>query len=352
MFLFKKRLLRLLAATFLLSMAAVSYAKDKYTIAWTIYAGSMPLAYAQDSGILQKWGDRYGFDLEAVQLNDYIEAQTQFTAGTFDAVIAISLDALTIPAASGIDTTAVMPLSTSAGSDGIIICGKNKTLKDLQGKRVNLVELSGSHYMLIRALETIGLSEKDVTVVNTSDADIAAIFEDPNSEVVATWKPQLSEILSQYPDSTLVFDSADIYGEIVDVMAVKTEALKHKPELGKAIAGAWYEALSIMQDIQNPKHSEMMAYMSKALHTDEQGLDNQLKTIDFFIPEKAEKFVTSAEYPSKLKEMTQFAFEHGLLGEGASSADFIGIETGDHQIVGDRNNVKLRFPTTWLEPLQ
>lgn len=340
---------QLLAIILLTSTATLSYAKEKYTIAWTIYAGSMPLAYAQDTGILQKWGQKYDFDLEAIQLNDYIEAQTQFTAGTFDALIAISLDALTIPAASGVDTTAVMPLSTSAGSDGIIIRGINKTLKDLKGKSINLVELSGSHYMLIRALEKIGLSEKDVTIVNTSDADITAIFEDPNAQVVATWKPQLTEILTQYPDSNLVFDSADIYGEIVDVMAVRTETLNKNPNLGKAISGAWYEVLSIMQNEKHPKHLEMMKFMASGLNTDIAGLKNQLNTIDFFTPLKAKKFVTSPDFSSKLIEMTKFAFTHGLLGDQASSANFIGIETGEPKVVGSLNNVKLRFPTTWLE---
>ncbi|MBN2605936.1 MAG: ABC transporter substrate-binding protein [Thiotrichales bacterium] len=346
---FSPKLSKLILITLLTSIATISFAKQKYTIAWTIYAGSMPLAYAQDSGILKKWGEKFGFDLEAVQLNDYIEAQTQFTSGSFDAVIAMSLDALTIPAASGVDTTALMPLSTSAGSDGIIIRGKNKTLKDLKGKKVNLVELSGSHYMLIRALEKAGMSEKDVTVENTSDADIAAIFEDKNAQVVATWKPQLTEILKQYPDSTLVFDSSDIYGEIVDVMAVKTKTLKNNPNLGKAIAGAWYEALSIMQNKQNPRHKEMMNFMSKELSTDAAGLENQLKTIDFFIPSKAKSFVTAPGFANKLKEMTKFSFNHGLLGDGAPSSDYIGIEMGTNKVVGNPNNIRLRFPTTWLE---
>ncbi len=346
------KFLQLLAIVFLISSSTTAYAKEKYTIAWTIYAGSMPLAYAQDSGILHKWGQRFGFELEAVQLNDYIEALTQFTSGSFDAVIAISLDALSIPAASGVDTSAVMPLSTSAGSDGIVMRGKNKTLMDLKGKSVNLVELSGSHYMLIRALEKIGLTEKDISIVNTSDADMSAIFVDPNAQVVATWKPQLSEILTQFPDSTLVFNSADIYGEIVDVMAVKTEELKERPELGKAIAGAWYEVLSIMQNDQHPKHREMMEYMSESLNTDQKGLMNQLKTIDFFTASKARTFVTAPEFSSKLKEITKFAFNHGLLGDQAASADFVGIETGSQQVVGDPNNIKLRFPTTWLESAQ
>ena len=257
-----KRLTRgpaLLLTLLLVAVTGPTQARESYSVAWTLYAGSMPLAYAEENGILEKWGDRYGFDLEAVQMNDYVEAITQFSLGQFDAVIAMSLDALTIPAASGVDTTVIMPLSTSNGSDGIVLRGKDKSVADLEGTRINLVELSGSHYMLARALQTQGLSERDVTVVNTSDADIASVFESSDTQAVATWKPQLSEILAQYPDTTLVFDSSDIYGELLDTMILRTEAVRDNPDLGRAIAGAWYEAAALL-DPEHPRHDALMAF--------------------------------------------------------------------------------------------
>ena len=322
--------------------------QESYRIAWTIYAGSMPLGYAEDAGILKKWGDKYGFELQAVQMNDYIEAQTQFAAGEFDGAIAITLDALTIPAGNGVDTTAVVPLSTSSGSDGIVMRGKDKQLADLKGKRINLVELSGSHYLLARALDKAGMTEKDVQVVNTSDADIASSFEDPATQVVSTWKPQLTQILEQYPDTTLVFDSADIHGEIVDALIVQTEKLNSNPNLGKAIAGAWYEVMEMMQP-DHPQHAELMDYMAAELNTDQQGLASQLETLDFFTPEEARELVSSEDYQTKLKAMTRFAFQHGLLGDNIPDEGYIGIEVGNGDIVGNADNVKLRFPTTWIE---
>ena len=45
--------------------------------------------------------------------------------------------------------------------------GADKTLADIKGQNVNLVELSVSHYMLARALATQDMTERDLTVVNT-----------------------------------------------------------------------------------------------------------------------------------------------------------------------------------------
>lgn len=338
----------ILAALLALALLQPAQARERYTVAWTLYAGSMPLAYADETGILQKWGDRYGFDLEAVQMNDYIEAITQFSLGQFDAVIAMSLDALTIPAASGVDTTVVLPLSTSNGSDGIVVRGQDKTLADLEGLRINLVELSGSHYMLVRALESVGLRERDVTVVNTSDADIASVFEAADTRAVATWKPQLSQILAQYPDTTLVFDSSDIHGELLDVMIARSDALADNPDLGRAIAGAWFEAAALLRT-DHPKHGDFMGFTAATLNTDRAGARNQLSTIDFLSPAQGLELIVGEDFAETQKQITHFAFDHGLLGEGVPNADFVGIETGRGTVIGNPDNVKLRFPTTWLE---
>jgi len=337
-----------LAATLLAGTQPALADDDTFRIAWTIYAGSMPLGYAEETGILDKWAKRYGIDVEAVQLNDYIEAQNQYTAGEFDGVIAITLDALTIPAAGGVDSTVAVLLNASDGSDGLVMKGKDKTIADLKGGRVNLVEYSGSHYLLARALDEQGMSERDLTVVNTSDADIIAAFQTDDSQAVVTWKPQLSEILEQTPNSTLLFDSADIPNEITDALLIHTETLEQHPELGKALAGAWYEVIAMLEP-DHPNHDRAIADMADAVQTDRAGFMSQIATINFFSPEEAIDLVSSDDFSNGLKAMTQFAFEKGLLGEGASGPEVIGVEFPGDTVLGDPGYIKLRFPTLFME---
>ncbi|MFX4155720.1 ABC transporter substrate-binding protein, partial [Aliarcobacter butzleri] len=84
-------------------------------------------------------------------------------------------DALGIPAAGGVDSTALIIGDYSNGNDAVI-SKTAKSIKDLKGTNINLVELSISHYLLARALEKNGLSEKDIKVVNTSDADMVSAY--------------------------------------------------------------------------------------------------------------------------------------------------------------------------------
>ena len=66
-------------------------------------------------------------------------------------------------------------------------------MKSLKGLPVNLVELSVSHYLLARALDSAGMSEADLGgVINTSDADMVAAWKTPDVKAVVTWNPLVS----------------------------------------------------------------------------------------------------------------------------------------------------------------
>lgn len=337
----------LLAAT-LLAASVPAFAGDKknFTLAWSIYAGWMPWPYAAQSGILKKWADKYGITIDVKQL-DYIESINQYTAGQFDACLVTNMDALTIPAAGGVDTSIVIVGDYSNGNDGLVMKGSDK-LADIKGKKVNLVELSVSHYFLARALDSVGLSEKDVKVVNTSDADIVAAWSTPGVTVAAAWNPQLAE-MKKAPDTFEVFDSSKIPGEILDTLAINTATLKANPEFAKALTGAWFETLALMSkgDAAATAAKTAMAQLSG---TDLAGYQAQLATTRlFYTPQETLDFTTAPALVSSNDLVRKFSFDHGLLGEGAQSVDAVGIEFPGGKLLGDAKNVKLRFDPTYVK---
>lgn len=336
----------LLAPVFIAALAVVEIAhaeeRKSFSVCWSIYVGWMPWDYGAQQGIVKKWADKYGISIDVVQINDYVESINQYTAGKYDGCTMTNMDALTIPAAGGVDSTALIVGDFSNGNDGVVLKGK-KSLADIKGQNVNLVELSVSHYLLARGLESVGLSEKDLKVVNTSDADMVAAYTTKDVTAVVTWNPLLSEITAM-PDSTKVFDSSQIPGEIIDLMVVNTEVLSANPKFGKALAGAWYEIMGVMQ-----KDKAAREFMGKASGTDLAGFDAQLaSTKMFYSPADAVTFTTSPQLKTTMEYVAKFSFDHGLLGEGASDAGFIGIET-PAGIFGNSKNVKLRFDPTYMQ---
>ena len=206
-----------LSLAMLVSLPTFAAVKKEFNVCWTIYAGWMPWGTISSSKIIDKWASKYGIKINVVQLNDYIESINQYTAGQFDGCTMTNMDALTIPAAGGVDTTALILGSYSEGNDGVVMKGKGKTLKDLKGMKVYLPELSVSHYLLVRGLEKAGLAEKDVTVVNTSDADIVSAFGTASVQAAVAWNPQLS-VIKGTPNTTEVFSSSQVPGELIDMM--------------------------------------------------------------------------------------------------------------------------------------
>jgi NitT/TauT family transport system substrate-binding protein len=334
-------------AALLIIQPARAAEKTTFNVAWSIYVGWMPWDYAQQSGILKKWADKYGITIKLTQM-DYIESINQYTAGKFDGCVMTNMDMLTIPSAGGVDSTALIVGDYSNGNDGVVLKGAGKKMADIKGQSVNLVELSVSHYLLARGLESAGLAERDIKVVNTSDADIVSAFATPGVTATVTWKPQLAEVTAM-PKTTLVFDSSKTPGEILDLMVVNSQVLKDNPKLGKALVGAWYETLTLML-AKDAKATTALESMAKASGTDLAGFKGQLATTFLYsTPAAAVAATKSPDLVKKMDLVRKFSFDHGLLGEGAKTVDAVGIEFPGGVTLGNKANLKLRFNPVYMQ---
>src|SRR5271170_6101317 len=111
-----------------IAVPCIATEKTSFNVAWSIYVGWMPWDFADQSGILKKWGDKYGIKIKLTQINDYVESINQYTAGGFDGCVMTNMDMLTIPAAGGVDSTALIVGDFSNGNDGVVLKGKGRTL--------------------------------------------------------------------------------------------------------------------------------------------------------------------------------------------------------------------------------
>src|SRR5271170_1033484 len=241
--------LLLLPALFLLSgVLSAAGNPPSFTVGWSVYVGWDPYQYMAKSGILKKWADKYGVSIK-VQRFDYAPSLDAFVAKNIDACAMTNMEALDMPAAAGVDTTAIIVGDYSNGNDAVIT-RQGLTLAQIPGKQVLIVEKTVSQYLIERGMAMNGLDSqiKKLKYLNTSDSDIASAFlTNPSKQVVVTWKPMVSQI-AKAKDVKIVFNSSQIPGEILDLLVVRTEILKRPDgeKFAKAITGAWYEVMSQM----------------------------------------------------------------------------------------------------------
>ncbi|VDR27376.1 ABC transporter periplasmic binding protein, urea carboxylase region [Raoultella terrigena] len=107
------------------------------------------------------------------------------------------------------------------------------------------------------------------------------------------------------------------------MMVVNTQTLQDNPAARQgADRPRGFEMMAKMQAGDKPALSAMAADSG----TDLAGYEGQLKTTHlFWTAADALTFISSPELAKTMQRVAQFSFDKGLLGEGAQSADFIGM---------------------------
>lgn len=340
-----KRVIVLLCAFLLASSSVFSQQKKEFKVAWSIYAGWNPWAYAQESGILKKWADKNNITINLVKM-DYVPSIEAYTSNQVDGCLMTNMDALTIPVASGVASSAIILGDFSNGNDALLV-RNNLTIPQLAGKKVSLVKYSVSHYLLSRALDKNNMNDDDVSVINVSDSDIAPAFiANKDQDAVVTWNPLVMEI-EKTPGITKIFDSSQIPGEILDMMIVNKATLDANPALAKALCGAWYEVMSIMSS-RTPQTDNALTTMAKAGGSSLTEYKAQLKTTAmFYKSQDAVDYMSGEEIKTNMKRVRNFCFKYKLLGDNVKSPNDIGIQFPDGSVLGDQSNVLFYLDTSF-----
>jgi len=325
--------------------------KPAFTVGWSVYVGWNPYYYMAKSGIMKKWADKYGITVK-VQRFDYAPSLEAFVAKNIEACAMTNMEALDMPAAAGIDTTAIIVGDYSNGNDAVLT-RNGVTFKNLPGKKLLLVEKTVSQYLFERGMAMNGMESqiKRVHLVNTSDSDIAAAFiADTSHEAVVTWKPLVSQILKT-PGVTNIFNSSQIPGEILDLTVVRTDVLNRTDGSGqkfaKALTGAWYETMGLMSANGADK---VLAAIAEGSQDSLQSYKEQLSTTHMlFTPQAALQLATSPEMKQKMTLVKTFCFNHGLLGESTKSMDEVAIRYPDGTVEGKADRIRLRFEKAYMQ---
>jgi NitT/TauT family transport system substrate-binding protein len=354
-------LTRVLKAFLVLALAGVFFAPDSlfaqkpsFTVGWSVYVGWDPYYYMAKSGILRKWADKYGIAIK-VQRFDYAPSLDAFVSKNIEACVMTNMEALDMPAAAGIDTTAIVVGDYSNGNDAVLV-RHDLSLAQVPGKQVMLVEKTVSQYLFERAMAINGLGAqiKKVKYLNTSDSDIAAAFiTDSSKDVVVTWKPLVSQIAKAKGVKT-IFNSSQIPGEILDLLVVRTDVLKRPDGSGqkfaKALAGAWYEVMAQMSKPAGGETDKVLGSIAEASQDTVPSYKEQLATTHmFYTPQSAAQMAAAPDLRKTMDLVRTFCFTHGLLGEKTKSADDVAIQFPDGSVLGKPDRVRFRFSLDYMQ---
>jgi NitT/TauT family transport system substrate-binding protein len=190
---------------------------------------------------------------------------------------------------------------------------KGKSVADLKGRKINMVELSVSHYLLARALTGAKLKSRTSRSSTPRTPTSSRRSSRRTPTAVVTWNPQLMEVKAE-PGAALVYDPARSRRSSTPWDQYRDAEGRPQPGQG---AGRHLVRDHRADGRQGRRGQGGARGDGQLSGTDLVGFEAQLKTTRmFYTPKDAVAFTTGADLAKTMDLVRTFSFEHNLLGEG------------------------------------
>jgi NitT/TauT family transport system substrate-binding protein len=138
---------------------------------------------------------------------------------------------------------------------------------DIKGKKIGLVRGSIAEFYLGRFLDLLGMSIRDVTLINLSPAQAADAIARGSVDAVVTWEPYVDRIRKQYPNRVVSW-SVQSGQAVYAVLICRNDWIKEHPDL----AGRFLTALAQAEAYIGQYPAEAKAILRKRYHEDDEYL--------------------------------------------------------------------------------
>jgi NitT/TauT family transport system substrate-binding protein len=230
------------AAGALFSFGALAASTVKLgTVIWIGYG---PFYVADQLDLYKKSGVKVAMQM----FNDPALIPPAVTGGSVDAGL-VTYDQVISSVAKGSTMRVVSPIDYSNGGDAIVATLDITSIKQFKGQKIAFNPLSPSDFLLSYALQSNGMSEKDVKPINMTPEGVPAAMASGGVKIGVTYEPSSSEIVAMDGGKKyhIVFSSKDAPGLITDVLVAKKEYIAKNPEVIKALIQGYVDGLEYMK---------------------------------------------------------------------------------------------------------
>lgn len=293
-----KRLLFLFITAFCSLFFSTTSSSDTLRVGTTLWPGYEPLYLAEEIK---------AFETNNIRMIHYPSTSSVLRAFKHKVLeaAALTLDEVVFLSESNIPVDIILVLDISEGADVIIGRPELKGMQGLIGTTVAVESTAVGAYVLSRALEVHNIDISQISLVNVEKNGHKVAYEQRLADAVVTFEPVRTQLLNQ--GAIELFTSAEIPGEIVDVLVVHKGVLNSHEDALYDLTQGWFKALKYMQT--NPQES--FAFISTRMKITPQ--DVKESYIGLNLPSlERNKLMLSAKQGGEQSGDNKFSLQHTL----------------------------------------
>jgi NitT/TauT family transport system substrate-binding protein len=214
---------------------------------------------AWEVAIQKGWFKEAGVNVE-FKWFEYAPSMEAYSAGKVDALCVTNGDAL-VTGSSGGKSVGIVINDYSDGNDMIVAKPGITSVAQLKGKRVGVEVGFVDHLLLMYALKSADMTDKDVKIKNVPTDQTPQTLKSGAVDAIAAWQPNSGAALRLLPGSTSIFTSANVPGIIYDELVVNPKSLAERKADWVRVAKVWDR---VAKFINNPKTVDEAAKIMSA----------------------------------------------------------------------------------------
>jgi NitT/TauT family transport system substrate-binding protein len=283
-----------------LALTTVTADAKTYRVGYNNWIGFIAFFAAKEKGDFKA----AGLDVEARSFNAPGEGLVPLLTGDLDAHLT-TLDAVVLKSAEAPGKIQIVGLiDTSNGGDAVVASKDVKTVADLKGKKVAVTIGECNEILLIKALESAGLTKDDITLVNIDPDAAGAALKAGSVDAAVTWEPWITELSGA--GGNVLFSTVDAPNILLDCVAVTTDSTKGeatKKFLAVLDASTkWVKA--------NP--TEAAALVASVVELPASDIEEMLTKVTLYDAADS-KTLMGTEIPAVATELAQFFKDQGTI---------------------------------------
>lgn len=158
---------------------------------------------------------------------------------------ALTLDELLLVREGGVDARAILVFDESHGADVVLAHPSVTRLNQLRGRRIGVEGTALGALLLAKLLEVAGLKAADVHKVPLTADQHVAVYARGEVDAVITFEPMASQLRTL--GAQVLLDSTRLPGLIVDVLAVRADALSVQSKAWHHLLRGYFQAFDHRQ---------------------------------------------------------------------------------------------------------